>query len=69
MDRIIPFGNRNAAIKEASEQLYATNRQISLKEKNGAKITDADIDKYFEAAADLLNEQDLYNMKKLLPHK
>ena len=69
MGKIIPFGDKNAAIKEASEQLYATNEQISLKERNGAKITDADIDRYFEAAAALLNEQDLYNMKKLLPHK
>lgn len=69
MGKIIPFGDKNLAIKEASEQLYATNRQISLKERNGAKITDADIDRYFGAAAELLNAQDGYEVRKKIRKK
>ncbi len=69
MSNIIPFGKKDEVIKEASEQLYATNEQISLKERNGAEITDADIDRYFGAAADLLNAQDEYEVRKKIRKK
>lgn len=66
MGKIISFDTED--VIEAKKQLETTANQMALKTNNGVRLTDADLDAFFEDAAEVLNAKENARRNKKSPY-